>query len=98
MAVVSKSVSVSKELNEVGEAIGGIIASVKEKAAEGLSLPEIVQALTENVGKLMAAVEGADKIGLEFKEEPEAAAMAAALFGGQILGAFMKKPVAPPVA
>ncbi len=92
---VQKQVSVAKELSEVGDALVGITESIKAKMADGLTPAEIAAALTENVSKMMVAFEGADKIGTELSEDPASAAMAGSVMGGQIIGIFLKKPVAP---
>jgi hypothetical protein len=87
---IQVSIEVEKETYELGQALAGLVASVKAKAADGLTIPEVVAAISENVSKLTEGVMGIDKIPAELAEDKEAFANAAALMGSKILAALMK--------
>lgn len=90
-------VSVNKESSEVFEAVGGLAESIIVKARGGLTLQEIVEAVTVNISKVIAASEGMEKIGAEFQEAPEDSLLPAFLMGQQVAKALRAPAPAPVV-
>lgn len=91
---IGKTVQVTKEASELGDAILGLVQSVQEKAKDGLTATDIAAALTENVGKLMSGLAGIDQLPAESREAPAAAIMAGAVLGAELAAIFVK-PQAP---
>lgn len=56
-----------KETNELLDAVKGITLSIMSKLPGGFKLPELVPVAMENWSALTLGVEGANKIGVEFK-------------------------------
>jgi len=78
METKTLEVIVTKETNEIGEAVKGVIKAYKEATADGWQVGQDVPAiLMASYGKLTTAIDGADKVGGEFKGEPIKAAMGA---------------------
>ena len=92
MAKIKVEVEVTKEAHELAQALVGLVKSTKVALADGfqagMDLPVIV---TSNMMPLMSGVEGAEKLGLESKEDMEAFMNAWMLAGSEIAGEFLKK-------
>ena len=89
---VSKSVEVSKESDELGQGLVSLVQSVKKALDDGFQAGEDIPAIIlENIQSLSKSIEGADKIGDEYKEDPQAFLNAWLLAGSQIAGSFIKK-------
>lgn len=97
MAKITKSVELSKEAQELSEAIVGLVRSVKEKAKDGLSPAEVASALTENVGALMAGLGGLDQLDDEVAADRGATVRVAALMAADLVDVLVPgpKPQAP---
>lgn len=66
----------AKETHEIGVAVKGVIAAYKQAVADGWQAgTDIPAILMASYGKLTDAIDGANKIGDEFKGEPVKAAM-----------------------
>jgi hypothetical protein len=76
MAKKKIEIEVSKETHELGSAIAGIVKSIAEKKADGLSAADIATSLTENISAIMSGLDGATEIGNELAEDPKAFAKA----------------------
>jgi hypothetical protein len=71
-------VVVTKEVHEIGVAVKGVISAYKEATKDGFQAGQDIPAvLMASYSKLTEAIEGADKVGGELKEEPVKAAMGA---------------------
>lgn len=81
-------VEVNKESSEVFEALGGLGVAIIEKARGGLTLAEIVEALSSQIGAVVIASQGAEKIGGEFQEAPEDSLMPAFLMAQKVAKAL----------
>lgn len=90
MANVQVQVDVSKEMNEMMDAIVGVVEAMKQALADGFQpgqdLPAIVLAA---VNLLPPALQGMDLIGDELKQNPKEFANAAALGAAKLLGKFI---------
>lgn len=95
MAKMKIEVEVSKETHEIGMAVNGLLKSVMDKKADGLSAAEIAVAATENIQKLLIAVEGAEKVGLEAQEDLAASIQAIGVMVAEAVGMLKPKQVAP---
>lgn len=92
MSVVQKNVEVSKECSELADCLVKLVEDGKAALADGFQLSEDVPAvLLANLPKLMAALEGLDKLDDEFKENPKAFLAAWAVAGANIAGGFLQK-------
>jgi len=58
-----------KETSELIALVDGLTRSVVAKLPGGLSVAEILTALTENIGGLMVGLDGLNKVGDEFKSD-----------------------------
>lgn len=90
MAVEKKQVSsqVNKESSEVFEALGSLGEAVIVKARGGLTLAEIIEVVSANIGALIAASTGAEKLGEEFQDSAEDSLLPAALMAQKIAKAL----------
>ncbi|UOF83070.1 hypothetical protein [Caudoviricetes sp.] len=67
---VELNVMVAKEIHEVGVALESLIKNYKLAAADGFQAAQDLPAvLLGSINDLMKAMEGANKVGDEFKEE-----------------------------
>lgn len=83
---------VTKETHELGLAVKAVLLSVKKAKADGwdagTDLPAII---LESVQALMPAIEGVEKVGEEFKDEPLKATLGALLPVAEGIEAFLVK-------
>lgn len=91
MEKLSITLEVSKETHELGEAVAGLVASLKAKNVDGFQITDVATAVAENLAAIMTGISGVEKMGQERKEDPEAFANAAALMGAKILAAATKQ-------
>lgn len=89
---ISVSVQVEKEMHELGEAVAGLVLKIKEKAADGLSVTDVVAAVGEEMTSLVQGVVGLEQLPAEAKEDLEAFSAAVALPMCKILGGLAGKP------
>ena len=89
MQLLDVNVKVTKEMHELCDAAAGLIESIKEKAKDGLSAAEIATAVTENIGRLMTGIAGAEQIPAEAKANPREFTNASFLLGSRVVGAFL---------
>lgn len=87
VVLVTKSRTETKEASELAEAISSLTKSILAKAADGLTLEEIVSSLVENVQKVLVGAEGAGKMGAEAQAYPGAFVRAWTNEGTEILDA-----------
>jgi hypothetical protein len=80
--LVDVTIKAPKELNDVRIAAVKFVEDIKAKKPIG-------DIASGSLGNFIAAVEGADKIDDEFKEEARKSAALAGLMGGEIIGAVM---------
>lgn len=95
MEYVKKEVSLPKETEELAEAIEAVLEATVSAGKDGYQLADLGAIVPVAIAKLPLAVDGMDKITDELKQDPEAFASAAGLFGARILSFFMKKEAAP---
>lgn len=88
--LVTLNVTVSKEMHELAKAPADITVSILEKAADGLTVDEIVSSLATNVTSILAAAEGAKGVAEEAKQEPGAFSRAIAIPSSNVLDAAVK--------
>lgn len=94
--LVSKTVNVSKEADELAESLVGIVVTAKAKLADGFQAGEDLGAIfTDNLGKVMTGVSGVDQLGAESKESMEAFLNAWMLAGSKMAALFLVKPAEP---
>lgn len=86
------SVEVEKATYDVGQAIGGLVASAKAHLAAGVTVANVVALVSENVTQIVQAVSEASQIGADEKDSPEAFGNALGLGIGKSLAAFLPKP------
>jgi hypothetical protein len=92
MSTVKKEVEVSKESSEVADAVSALVKSIKEAGADGFqAAQDIPTVVLGNLQSLSTALEGSDKIGDEYKENPQAFLSAWMLGGSEVAGCFLKK-------
>lgn len=91
MAKVQKTVEVSKEMSEMGDALAGLVKSIKAHSANGLGVTEIVAAIGEQMNSLVAGVVGLDQLPAEAKEDLQAFSLAIALPLCDIMGSVAGK-------
>jgi hypothetical protein len=92
MELVTVEMKASKELREVAVAVENLVVSVKAALADGFQPGSDIPAIVLSAFKdFSAAIEGADKIGDEFKGDIGAALNALAPLPGKIAAAFVKK-------
>jgi hypothetical protein len=84
MAIEKKEVEFAKEIADVGEALYGLLADIKEKKP-------IAAIAVENLPALMSAVEGVDQLDDEIKASPEAAFSTMGSYLGKVIAALLKK-------
>lgn len=76
MEIVKVETEVTKEVHELGLAVKGVIKAYKDATADGWqSGTDIPAILMASFQKLSVAIEGVEKVGGEFKEEPLKAAL-----------------------
>ena len=97
MSKIKIEVEVAKETYELGDAVASIVKSIADKKADGLSATEIATSLTENVGKIMTALDGSGKVKAEYAEDPEEFLNAVTLPITKSVAALLPKPEAPAV-
>lgn len=92
MEVLKKEVEVSKEAEELAQALLNIVRATKSALDDGwqpiLDVPAIMIAA---VKVLPSALNGIDQIDDEFRENPSALLNAFLLVGSQLAGEFLKK-------
>lgn len=87
MGLISVSVQVPKELNDVRVALLGVIESVKAGK-------DAAQIILGNLEKLSEAIKNAQAIPDEFKANLKESAALSGLLGGEILGSLLGQPAA----
>lgn len=95
MAKMTLSVEVEKETYELGDALASIVESIAAKKEGGLTAAEIAAALTENVGKIMAGLDGAQQVAAEMGDDLGAFLNGVTIPVSRAVAAFAKKPAAP---
>ena len=96
MSIVKKEVSVSKEANELAEALVDLVKSVRTHVADGFDpAADIPAILMENLKGLMQGVDGVDKLDDEAKANMSAFLNSWTLAGGQLAGMFLSKKDEP---
>lgn len=92
MNTLKLEVEVSKEVNEIGEAIKTIVESYKLAVADGFQAgTDIPAVLMASYQKLIAAIEGMDQADDEFKADPIKAAMGALIPLSEAVAILSKK-------
>lgn len=93
---MEKTVTVSKEMVELMDAVVELVKVTKQALADGFQMGQDVgPILSVAIAKLPVAVDGVDKLGEEMKKDPQAFANAVALGASELLALFVKKEAAP---
>jgi hypothetical protein len=82
-----------KEVVELGDGIIKLVTALKPIVKDGVSLSEVPH-LAIAVGSLVPYLKGVDKVGDEFKEDPEAFIMSIAYLVCRLIKEFQAKEVA----
>lgn len=92
MEKITVDCEVSKEAYELGKGVVDLVAAVKVALADGWDMSQDLPViLSAALSSLLPAVQGVDKLGDEFKEDPAAFSKAFALAGADLAGVFLKK-------
>jgi urease gamma subunit len=69
MAKIEKTVQVSKELNDVGKAVAAVVRKAVEVTRDGYQASDLMPIMATVVSELVTAVDGAQQIPDEVKED-----------------------------
>lgn len=96
MNTVKVEFDAPKETHEVGKAIAGLMKNYKVAVADGFQVGQDAPAiLMGSFNELMAAIDGVDQIGAEFKADPVNAAMGALVPLAEGISELVKKDEQP---
>lgn len=97
MALLKKEVEVSKESDEMAQAVVALVKAFKDALADGWQMgTDLPVVLASAMAVLPAAVDGMDKLGEEKDEDMAAFLRAWSLAGTDLAALFLDKK--PPVA
>jgi len=88
MSIINKNLAYAKEIGDVGIAVRELVKSIKEKQSLGVIMGT-------NLPTLITAVEGADKMDDETRENAQAAYATMGYHSGESVAILLAKPVAP---
>ncbi len=89
MAKVTQSTEFAKETKELGDALKGLIVSIRKKLADGFQVTDIPQALSEQFSSLITGVQGVELVLAEQKEDIQVFCETAGWTGGAVAGALL---------
>ena len=89
--IKQKQVPVSKEADELAEAVSDLALDMVKQAEDGVQFTDIPAAVTPNLQKLYTGLEGSSKLGAEATLEPGAFMNAWTSAGAKVLDALVKR-------
>lgn len=92
MALVKEEFELSKEARELGKGMNAFVAKTRQCLADGFQPgQDIPLVLAAAIADLIPAIQGAEQMGAEFKENRKAFLLAHSASGVELLESFLPK-------